>query len=120
MGRKGRPTPAELVMRMIEIGTGEIVRQLAVPETQARVAMREAAHLLCNEYGGQRVYIPQDREYALELRDMQIWHEFNGHNAPELAAQHALTEQQVGNILAHVRRAQLRKTQVRLPGFEEE
>lgn len=119
MGRKGRPTPAELVMRLIEICTEEMVRQLSTPEAQAKATMRDAAHRLCEEYGGQRVYIPQDREYTLELRDLQIWREFTGNNAPELAAKHGLTEQQVGNILGHVRREQLRKNQGRLPGFED-
>lgn len=118
MGRKGRPTAPELVARLVEIGVEVLVRQLGVPEVQAKEAMREIAHGLCREYGGQRLSIPQDMEYPLEQRDERLYAAFTGDNIPELVALFGLTAQQVRNIVAHKRRQNAARRQMVL-GLEE-
>lgn len=104
MGRKGRPTAPELVATMVEHGVAVLAEQLGLQPQQAQAAMREAAYRFCRDYGGQRVSIPQDIQYPLEQRDAQLWARFNGANVAELAGEFGITEQQVRNILAHMRR----------------
>lgn len=109
MGRKGRATAPELVTRLVEIGVGVFAKQrLALPATQVQAAMREVAHTLCREFGGQRLSVPKDIQYPLEQRDTKLFAAFTGANIAELAFDFDLTEQQVRNILAHLRRSRSR------------
>jgi Mor family transcriptional regulator len=110
MGRNGRATAPELVARLVEIGVDVFGKQLALPATRTRAAMREVAHTLCSEFGGHRLSIPMDIQYPLEQRDAKLSAAFTGNNIAELAADFDLTQQQVRNILAHVRRARSRGT----------
>ena len=114
MGRKGRPELPEFVARVVEIGTAELAHQLGVPAVQAQVVMRDVAHSICREYGGQRLSVPQDIQHPLEQRDEQIYRAFDGTNYPELAAKHGLTVQQVRNIIAYVRRKEIARRRLEL------
>ena len=66
--------------------------------------MREIAHALCAEYGGQMLYMPRDTDFALIRRDLDIAAEHNGTNTAELAKKYQITSRQVYTILAYVRR----------------
>lgn len=89
----------------MEIGADVFAHEFGLARPDARLAMRRVAHVLCGEYGGQRLYVAKDMQFALDKRDLGIWAAFNGSNVPELAAEHNLTEQQVRNILAYMRKA---------------
>lgn len=109
MGRKGRATAPELVARLVEIGAEVFAKQqLSLPAAQVQAAMREVAHILCREFGGQRLSVPKDIQYPLGLRDTKLCAAFTGANIAELAFDFDLTEQQVRNILAHVRHSRSR------------
>lgn len=119
VSRKTRPTAPELVARLVEIGVEVFTSQLDVPTERAKAAMREVAHQLCREYGGQRMSVPQDMQYPLDQRDQELWDAYTGNNIPDLAARFALTDQQVRNIIGYVRQREAANRQVVLPGFEE-
>jgi Mor family transcriptional regulator len=119
---KGKRTAAELVTRLVEIGTADLVSKLGpvgVAEDAARDAMREIAHKLCREYGGAAVYIPKDDEFTRAARNAAIWAEFDGGNHHELADRHDLTVVQVYKILKDMTEQHYRRTQPKLPGFDD-
>lgn len=119
MSRKGGKKTGELLVRLVDLGSRELVEQLTLPEPQARELMREIAHNLARHYGGQFMYCPKDQEFALTKRDMLIFEAFNGSNAHELGEQHNLTVRQIYSIIKYVRDQLVRKRQNLLPGFEE-
>jgi Mor family transcriptional regulator len=123
MARNGSTRSAELVMRLVEIGTRTLVEQLGealgLTDLQAREAMREVAHSLAVEYGGTYLYVPQDREFELTKRDMQIYARLQGGNANDLAVEFGLSVAQIYSINRHVRDQLLREKQGRLPGFDD-
>lgn len=118
MGRKGGKPIGEFVQRLVEIGALVLTRQLECSDAAAREAMREIAHDICREYGGQQMYVPQDHEPELTQRDLDLWAAFDGHNHAELARVHDLSISQVHNVLRHVRRTQLALRQRQLPGLD--
>lgn len=120
MSRKGGKRSAELVLRLVELGSRELVEQLGVVELQAREVMREIAHNLARHYGGQFMYVPKDQEFALTKRDMEIYEELGSGNVHEVAAKWGLTERQVYAINSYVRDQIMRKRQGELPGFTDE
>ncbi len=117
MGRRGGKATADLVQRLVELGTDVLGSDLGIEREPAQQAMREIAHQLCQDCGGQNVYVPRDQDYALDARDMQIWNAFTGHNLAELALRHRLSTQQIRNILRHVREQESARRQPALPGF---
>ena len=118
MGRKGSQRSAELIQRLVEIGMRVIVDELGVPEQQARQAMREIAHRLANEYGGEFMYVPKDREFVLERRDLQILERLDrGSSVHDVARENGLTARQVYSVVQHARRHLQAKRQNPLPGF---
>lgn len=119
MGRKGTTKPAELVTRLVDLGTTTLTEQCGLGEPQAREAMRQIAHNLCSNYGGQFFYMPKDREMSLTQRDMDIYNGLQSGNANELALKHRLSVQQVYAINRYVRDKLARERQNRLPGFDE-
>lgn len=119
MARRGNDRAPAVIRRLTEIGAAVLVRDLGMDPQRATATMREIAHDLAKEYGGQNVYIGRDLEFDLTKRDMEIYRAHNGRNVPELALRYKLSEVQIYNILAHVRRQMMRKQQPRLPGFED-
>lgn len=120
--RKGKRSAAELVMRLVEIGTEDLVARLSgqgITPDAARDAMREIAHKLCREYGGAAIYVPKDDEFTREARNQAIWAEFDGTNQIELAAKYDLTVMQIYKITNAMRVAHHMRTQPRLPGFDD-
>lgn len=118
MSRKGGKRAAEMVVRLVEIGARTLAEQLSIPHAQAEMAMRGVAHVLCQEYGGQSIYVAKDTEFDLQLRDLALWQAFSGSNVTDLAVQFGISERQVEYIVAHMRRTESARTQPRLPGLE--
>lgn len=119
MARKGSRRTAELISRLVEIGTATLVEQLGVPEKQAREAMREVAHKLASEYGGSFMYVPKDRDFALDKRDLQIHQRLErGSNVYDVARDYGLTERQIYAVYQLVRKQLMTRQQGALPGFD--
>ena len=118
--RRSKPRTSEIVQRLVELGTARLAEDLATPPERARFVMREIAHSLCLEYGGNEYYMPKDVELALDKRDAQIWAEFKGWNSHELARKFDLTERQIRYICAVMRKRAVALNQHELPGFEEQ
>jgi Mor family transcriptional regulator len=120
MGRKGRGgEAAELIKLLVELGTRTLVEQCSFPEQQAREAMREIAHNLARNYGGNFMYVPKDSEFALTKRDLVIYERMTSGNANELSREFKLSVQQIYSINRYVREKLLRDRQARLPGIED-
>ena len=120
MGRKGsKKGSAELVVRLVELGSRALVDKCGMADLQARQAMREIAHELAKEYGGTYMYVPKDQELALNKRDMEIHARLQDGNANELAREFGLSVQQIYSINRYVREKIIRTRQSALPGFEE-
>ena len=117
--RGGRSKTSDFIERLVAIGTQTLVADMGLSDDVARTSMREIAHNLCREWGGSDLYVPQDMEFELTRRDLQIWERFLGYNHDELARDFGLTPRQIRNIVKHVRQAELRKRQGQLPGFDE-
>ena len=118
MARKGNKRSADLVLKLVELGTATLVEQLDIPQLQASEAMREIAHNLARQFGGTSVYVPQDHEFELSKRDMIIYERMGRESVSALALEYGLSERQVYAINRHVRDQIASKRQTALPGFE--
>lgn len=104
MSRKSGHVLSEFVERVVELGTSTLQSHLETQEEEAKVAMREVAHKICQEYGGASIYVPQDREWELQERDRQLGAEHaQGASNAELARRYKISTRQVQIILKHVR-----------------
>lgn len=119
MARKGSTKTAEMVTRLVDLGTRTLTEQCGLTDIQSREAMREIAHNLARDYGGSYMYIPQDHEFEMTKRDLQIYEQLQSGNANEVARDHGLSVQQIYAINRYVRDQLQRKRQNRLPGFED-
>lgn len=117
MARKGNRS-SEIISRLVEIGAQRLVEEAELNPERARFLMRQIAHAVSTELGGDHVYWPRDPDFPLELRDLQIWQRFTGHNTDDLARQFDLTPRQVRYICAEMRKRAIRENQAQLPGFE--
>lgn len=118
--RRGKRSAAELVTRLVEIGSASLASDLGASGEGARSVMRKIAHTLCKEYGGAAVYIPKDEEYMRDARDEAIWAEFDGTNVMALVKKYDLTEVSIYAIVKAQRAKHLSRTQPRLPGFDDQ
>ncbi len=118
MARKGNGRAAELVTRLVALGTATLVEQLGIPKQQAAESMREIAHNLARELGGTSVYVPQDHEFELTKRDMLIYERMGRESVATLAIEYKLSQQHIYCIARHVRDNIASKRQTPLPGFE--
>jgi Mor family transcriptional regulator len=120
MSRKGNQKSAEMITRLVEVGSSTLAEFLGTPQAQAEEVMREIAHNLARHYGGGMMYFPKDHEFALTKRDLQIYSEMRSGNAAEVARKWGLSDRQVYAINSHVRDSIMRKRQGKLPGFEDD
>lgn len=119
MARRGTQKTAEMIATLVDLGVRTLVADGLMDEAPARQAMREIAHNLARQYGGQYLYVPQDSEFALTKRDLEIYAELQGGNANALAKKHGISVQQVYAINRHVRDNIQRAKQRELPGLEQ-
>lgn len=117
--RRSKPRTSEIIARLVEIGSQRLAEDAAVEPGMARAVMREVAHTLCCEYGGNEIYVPKDLELPRDKRDEEIWRRFSGDNTWALAAEFGLTERQIRYICAAMRKRARALNQATLPGFEE-
>lgn len=128
-GRTGRRRPYQLVDDMVTVGSKELSEQLAVPAEQAREVMRQIAHQVCYLNAKCVIYVPEDLDFELSQRDVQIWEQyqqdgpdgarkFTAHRVEQLAHDYNLTTQQIYNIVRLMRRREVADRQGVLPGLE--
>jgi len=130
-GRQGRKRPYQLVDDMVTVGSRAIIDQLKLPQEQAEELMRQIAHEVCFMNCKVTIYIPEDLEFTLSKRDVEIWSEyqldgpgptgarkFTAARVDELAAQHKLTAQQIYNIIRLMKKREIAARQGVLPGLE--
>lgn len=117
--RRSKPRTSEIVQRLVDIGTTRLVEDAGMDADRARFVVREIAHTLCQEYGGNEFYMPKDSELQLDRRDIKIWEAFNGKNIWQLATEFNLTERQIRYICAVMRKRAASLNQTVLPGFDE-
>lgn len=116
--RRSKPRTSEIVQRLADIGTARLVEDADMDADQARFIMREIAHTLCQEYGGNEFYMPKDTELVLDKRDLKIWERFNGQNGWQLAVEFNLTERQIRCICSVMRKRAAALNQMDLPGLD--
>ncbi|ACB34551.1 Mor transcription activator domain protein [Leptothrix cholodnii SP-6] len=117
--RKGKPKPAEIIGRLVDIGVERLVADAGIDADMARTIIREVAHIFFSEYGGNEIYFPKDLAFPLYRRDVAIWREFTGTNGWELARRHGLSERQIRYICEAMRKQAVRLNQLELPGLDE-
>lgn len=102
-----------------------------MPKEQAEELMRQIAHEVCFMNCKVTIYIPEDLDFTLTKRDIEIWadypldgpgpagaRKFTPRRVEELAAQHKLTAQQIYNIVRLMRKREIAARQGVLPGIE--
>ncbi len=116
---RDKPKAPELVRRLIEIGAEVLTQSAPLQTDEARLLMREVAHLWCSEYGGGEFYLPKFLDPVRDKRDEAIWRDFNGSNSFELSQKYKLTERQIGFIIGLMRKRATQRNQINLPGFDD-
>lgn len=66
--------------------------------------------------GGFQVYIPRGDALRQQIRDMQIYNEFNGRNIKFLAKKHHVTYKTIYEIIARIRKIEIKKRQLDMFG----
>lgn len=96
-----------------------LVDLLGVGEDDAWRMAREVAVRFAEDHPGQQVYMDKGTRYLLDVRDQEIYAQFNGHNYNELARRFGVAPRHVRRL---VRRAQAIDTATRMddlfPGRE--
>lgn len=87
---------------------------LGLSAAQAELSAREAVEFLRLNWGGTQVYFAKGVAYAGSLRDEEIWREFNGQNADELARKHELSYRMVMYIVKRMRELERVRRQMTL------
>jgi Mor family transcriptional regulator len=128
VGRDGRQKPLQFVADLVDIGVRELTAASALDEPNARELMRNVAHAVCERYGRTVMYIPADLEFELSQRDQEIWRQYGEDSATagkytparvaELAEQHKLTTVHIYNVIARMRKIEMKARCPELPGFE--
>lgn len=116
---RGKKNTPEMISRLVDIGKEHLI-QLGLSDADSAAVMRKIAHDLCKRYGGGPMYVPRDKDFEAAERDERIWQEFNGTNVIELSQKHELSEQMIYIIVRDQRAMHLKKTQVGLPGFDDQ
>jgi Mor family transcriptional regulator len=104
-----RDTPRHLGKELLQDLADKLAKQaqdsLGVSEAKAKSFAEEAAAALADDWGGQNIYIPMDQVGRRSQRNTQLYREFRGDNAPELAQRYGLSVQCVYRIIKAMRAA---------------
>ena len=117
--RRDKPKHSEIIGCFVDIGTDRLVTDVGIDPHRARTIMREIAHRLFSQYGGNEIYFPRDLDFPRYGRDEKIWLDFKGDNTWELANRYELTERQIRYICEVMRKQAARLNQLELPGLDE-
>ncbi len=64
--------------------------------------------------GGMQVYVPKGNRLRKYIRDMEIYHRFNGNNIAELAKEYGHSEQSIYRIIAQQKSLYIKRKQPEL------
>lgn len=78
--------------------------RLGIRQDAAMAFAEEAAGAIADDWGGQNIYIPMDVVGRRSQRNIQMYREFRGDNAPDLASKYGLSVQCVYRIVKVMRR----------------
>lgn len=79
------------------------LERTSIDTQRAAQIANDAAARVCNNLGGQTLYIPVRRKQTLLKRDAEIFAAFRGNNAPELSVRYGLSVVRVYQILKQER-----------------
>lgn len=65
----------------------------------------------CQTFGGMQFYLGRGKALERHLRDLKIWHEFDGKNVQELIQKYGASYSQVYRVLAKMRKREVKKRQ---------
>ena len=93
-----------------------------LPLPEARALACDVIDRIATDFGGGNVYLPRNDALKRTLRNLSIWHEYDGtphgpHGISVLAKQHRLTEIAIYRIIEAQRQAHRSQTQLDLPGL---
>jgi Mor family transcriptional regulator len=89
-------------------------RERGVEEADAKTEARLVVLTLAKYFGGRMWYVPRGDALTRALRDMEIWHRFDGRNAQALAAEFRLSFVEIYRTIAEQRALHRDKTQPKL------
>jgi len=109
MMTRQRDTPRHLGTELLQDLAAKLAKQaqeaLGIDEVKAKAFAEEAAAGLADDWGGQNIYIPMDLVGRRSQRNVQLYREFRGDNAPELAQKYGLSVQCIYRIVKVMRQA---------------
>ncbi|MBE4040025.1 Mor transcription activator family protein [Vibrio parahaemolyticus] len=82
---------------------------IETPDLPLKVVMSIGEYM-----GGMQVYLPRGDKLKQQIRDMEIFNEFNGRNVPQLAKRHHLTSKTIYEIIARMRQVETQRRQFSL------
>ncbi|MBP6733522.1 MAG: hypothetical protein KA142_02315 [Chromatiaceae bacterium] len=93
-----------------------------LPLPEARALACDVIDRIATDFGGGQVYLPRNDALKRTLRNLGIWHEYDGtphgpHGISVLAKKHNLTEIAIYRIIEAQRQAHCHQTQPDLPGL---
>ena len=93
-----------------------------LPLPEARALACDGIGRIAIAFGGGNVYLPRNDALRRVLRNLRIWHEYDGtphgpHGIGVLAKKHHLTEIAIYRIIEALRQEQRTLTQPELPGL---
>ncbi|NOI14817.1 Mor transcription activator family protein [Vibrio hepatarius] len=65
----------------------------------------------CQNFGGMQFYLGRGTALERHLRNLRIWHDFNGNNVPELIKKYDVSYSQVYRLIAKMRSREVKKRQ---------
>ncbi len=102
-----RDTPRHLGTELMQDLAAKLeqlaTEMLGVTEAKAKAFAFEVAGAIADDWGGQNIYIPMELVGRRSQRNTQLYREFRGDNAPELATRYALSVQHVYRIIKAMR-----------------
>lgn len=109
MSETPRQIGAELLRDLSDKLSALAQQMLGAKRAQAEDFAEEVAWRVAADWGGQIVYIPMDLIARLSGRNAQIYKEFTGDNASELASKYGLSVQQIYRIIKRERAKRMPK-----------
>lgn len=101
-------TPRQLGTELLQDLSAKLAKlaqdRLGISEAKAKAFAEEAAGAVADDWGGQNIYIPMDLVGRRSQRNIQMYREYRGDNAPELASKYGLSVQCVYRIIKAMRR----------------
>jgi Mor family transcriptional regulator len=101
------------LIELAEVFTAHFAER-GLADEEAKREARSLVLTLAQYFGGRMWYVPRGDTLRNALRDLEIWHRFDGRNAQALAAEFRLSFVHVYRVIAEQRRLHREKTQHKL------